>query len=195
MLSILRNEASQDQALLLESHNCDPNSILFKHDRMYRHNVLRINYTTYDVRRSQDVVNPLTSHYNIMVLNNTGDDNDSPSVQPFRYARVLGTYHVNVVYVGPGVLTYRPRRMEFLWVRWYNSTGVLHNGWNTQTLDRIRFPSMAEDDAFGIIDPSVVIRSCHIIPTFAKGRRHDDGKGMSRLARDSGDWAEYYVNR
>jgi hypothetical protein len=129
-----------------------------------------------------------------MILNGDGDGNDTISDHPFRYARVLGTYHVNVVYVGPGMLDYQPRRMEFLWVRWYRNSGVVPN-WNGQTLDRIRFAPMAADDAFGFIDPSVVLRSCHLIPAFAKGMLHRDGKGMSFCARDSSDWVEYYVNR
>jgi hypothetical protein len=129
-----------------------------------------------------------------MILNGDGDGNDTISDHPFRYARVLGTYHVNVVYVGPGMLDYQPRRMEFLWVRWYRNSGVVPN-WNGQTLDRIRFAPMAADDAFGFIDPSVVLRSCHLIPAFAKGMSHRDGKGMSFCARDSSDWVEYYVNR
>ena len=62
-------------------------------------------------------------------------------------------------------------------------------------LDRIRFGPMAADDTFGFLDPSVVLRGCHIIPAFAKGKLHSDGKGMSLCARDSSDWSEYYVNR
>jgi hypothetical protein len=130
-----------------------------------------------------------------MVLNGDGDGNDATLDHPFRYARVLGTYHVNVVYVGPGMLDYQPRRMEFLWVRWYQHSGVAPVCWNAQTLDRIHFAPMAADDAFGFVDPSIVLRSCHIIPAFATKMLHTDGKGMSFCARDSSDWAEYYVNR
>jgi hypothetical protein len=54
---------------------------------------------------------------------------------------------------------------------------------------------MNEDDTFGFLDPSDVLRSCHIIPAFAKGKLHADGKGLSALAHDSPDWTMYYVNR
>ncbi|KIM74574.1 hypothetical protein PILCRDRAFT_14341 [Piloderma croceum F 1598] len=107
ILSMLQVENLQDQTLLTDIQlptdiqDCDPNSVLFLYDRMYEHNLLRINYTTYDVRRSQDAVNASTSHYNIMMLNKPANDNDSDNDYPFKYARVLGTYHVNVVYVGP----------------------------------------------------------------------------------------------
>jgi hypothetical protein len=51
--------------------NCDDtNKVLFKSDRMYKHNILQINHTTYDVRRSQDVINPRTSRRDIMLLAN-----------------------------------------------------------------------------------------------------------------------------
>jgi hypothetical protein len=82
-----------------QTSDCGPNSFLFKHDRMYQHNLLRINFTSYDVRRSQDAVNAHILHCNIMVLNRDGDDDDNTSDHLFRYAWVLGTYHVNVVYV------------------------------------------------------------------------------------------------
>lgn len=180
-----------------ERHKCDPNKVLFKNDRIYRHNLLRINYTTYDIRRSQDVVNASTSHHNIMLLADpsNSDGVDPPSDHTFRYARVLGVYHANVLYVGHGMLDYQPRRMEFLWVRWYENTGVTCNGWKNGQLDWINFPPMAEDNSFGFVDPSDVLRSCHIIPCFREGKLHADGKGLSHCAQDSEDWVQYYVNR
>lgn len=176
--------------------NCDPNAILFKHDRFYPHSLMRINYTTYDVRRSQDVVNASTSHCNIMVLAECDVD---PTSHPhrFRYARVLGIYHANVIYVGPGMVDYQPRRMEFLWVRWYNVVNAATAGWDTLTLDRVEFPNLSEDDACGFINPSDVLRSSHIIPAFARGRCSTRvvGKDMSLCAKNSSDYIEYFVDR
>jgi len=37
----------------------------------------------------------------------------------FLYARVLGAYHANIIYTGPGMHDYNARRFDFLWVRWY----------------------------------------------------------------------------
>jgi hypothetical protein len=85
------------------SASLDHNSIFFKSDRMYQHQLLRINYTTYDVRRDQDVINPRTSRCDIMLLANN-DNADSDTGHPFWYARVLGIYHVNVVYTGSGMI-------------------------------------------------------------------------------------------
>jgi hypothetical protein len=85
----------------------DANKVLFKSDRMYKHNMLRINYTTYDVRHSQDVLNPRTSHRDIMLLaNHDGNDGSHEDGHLFLYARVLGVYHVNVVYTGTKFVDY-----------------------------------------------------------------------------------------
>ncbi|KAG6905246.1 hypothetical protein DXG01_003988 [Tephrocybe rancida] len=40
-----------------------------KHDRLYKHNIMRVNYTTYDIRRGEDIIHVNTSHCNVMVLN------------------------------------------------------------------------------------------------------------------------------
>jgi len=140
---------------------------------------MRINYTTYDVRRAQDVINPSTSHCNIMVLADASEDGHSSSDHRFRYAQVLGVYHANIVYVGPGMLDRQPRRLEFLWVRWYRTVNTINAGWAARKLDRVQFASMSDNDAFGFVDPSDVLRSCHIIPAFVRGRLHADGKGLS----------------
>jgi hypothetical protein len=177
----------------IDRSKCDPGAVLFRHDRIYRHNLLRVNYTTYDVRRSQDVMNASTSHHNIMVL--ADDDDNSASAHPFKYARILGIYHVNALYVGHRMIDYQPRRMDFVWVRWYQNTGVVPNGWRDDKLDCIKFPSINQDDSFGFVDPADVLRGCHIIPRFSGGKVHADGKGLSHLAGDAEDWTRYYVNR
>jgi len=122
-------------------------------------------------------------------------DSTSDQVHPFIYARVLGIYHANVIYVGPGMLDYQPHRIEFLWVRWYQNVGVEHTGWNSRKLNHIQFLLSSTGDAFDFIDPSDIVRNCHIVPAFAGGKHYRDGKGLSHLARDSSDWVEYYVNR
>lgn len=171
-------------------------SVLFKHDRIYHHKVFRVNYTTYDARRAQDVINPDTSHCNIMVLNGTQNDGNHEH-DPFLYAKVLGICHANVVYLGPGSVDYQPRRMNFLWVRWYEQVDVGRTGWRARKLDRARFPSFtgSSGGSVGFLDPSSVMRASHLIPVFRQGKRYEDGKGISFCGRDSSDWKEYYINR
>lgn len=172
-------------------------SVIFKNDRMYSHHLSRFNYTTYDVRRAQDVVNPNTTHCDIMLLANTSiSDSDSTcSDHPFLYARVLGIYHVNVIYTGEGMVDYNTRRVDFLWVWWSRYAGSRSLVWSDLRLDSVDFPPMETEGAFGFVDPSDVLRSCHIIPAFASRKVHLDGAGLSRCARDAHDWSRYYVNR
>ena len=168
--------------------------VLLKRDHIYQHGICRINYTTYDVRREQDVVNASSSQCNVVVLGlevNTNSPDTAPRTS-YRYARVLGTFHANVMCVGQGMVDYNATRMEFLWVRWYEPVG-LHG--TAQRLDRLRFSPLSDDDSFGFIAPDDVLRGCHILPAFAQGRRHPSGKGLSLLAKDGTDWKEYFVNK
>jgi hypothetical protein len=74
---------------------------------------MRINYITYDIRRKQKKINPATTHCDIMVL----ADNDDDSDHPFLYAKVLGIFHANVIYMGSQLVDYHPHRLKFLWVQ------------------------------------------------------------------------------
>ena len=171
------------------ANGSDLDQLLFKHDRIYRHNILRINYTTYDVRRKQDTINPATPHRDIVVLADNSHDSD----HPFLYGRVIGIFHANVIFTGTQLVDYRPRRLEFLWVRWYELDSA--GSWASSTPDRIRFPPMTDRDAFSFVDPADVLRACHVVPAFISGRRYIDGRGISRCAMDSDDWHGYYVTR
>jgi hypothetical protein len=73
--------------------------------------------------------------------------------------------------------------------------GTTSPHWHDCEFDCIHFPPVTDKDAFGFIDPSDVLRACHVIPSFARGKVHLDGRGSSRCAHDSLDWAAYYVNR
>ena len=164
------------------------NHVLFKGNRIYRHRLFRVNYTTYDLKRGFDSINPCTDHCDIMLLSDSDGSN-----HPFSYARVLGVFHANIIYTGPGSKDFQSRRIEFLWVRWFE---VLQDGFLAwEELDSVRFLPMADNDAFGFVDPANVLRGCHVIPSYADGRLHPDGIAMSRCAGDSDDWKQYYINR
>ena len=173
------------------TNQSDCDSVYLKNDRIYLHKLVRIQYTTYDVRREQDVVNPSTPHRDIMLLATTSDNDVD---HPFLYARVLGIYHANVTYTGDGTQSYQARRFEFLWVRWYRYQGQ-NVRWRDLKLDILSFPPVTSEDAFGFVDPGNVLRACHIIPAFSRGKKYPDGVGMSRSANDSQDWSGYFVNR
>lgn len=173
-----------------------PLPIFFKGERMYSHKIARFNYTTYDVRRAQDVVNPATPHCNVMLLSDAvssaGSLEPGPSQShPYLYAQVIGIYHANIIYTGPGMLDHTPHRMDFLWVRWYN----YQDGENTARLGRLSFPPITSEGAFGFVNPADIIRGCHVIPRFSQGKRYPTGNGLSKFAHDSHDWLEYHIDR
>lgn len=172
------------------------NFIFFKNDRIFQHKLSRFNFTTYDVRRSADIIKPETTRRNIMLVSDdhvVSDGEGDP--QHFLYARVLGAYHAQVIYTGPGMLDYKPRRLDFLWVRWYEVMDTTQTGWKNSKLDKVRFPPIDSENAFGFVDPHDVLRSCHIIPAFKEGMCYSDGVGLSKCAKDADDYNEYYVGR
>jgi hypothetical protein len=193
---VFPGDETSGAAINISDYQSELDGILFKSERMYRHNIARINYTTYDVRRSQDVINPNTSHRDIILLANQDEERctDIDATHPFLYARVLGIYHVNVVYNGPCRLDYAPRRFYFFWVRWFEYIGDTVS-WRDRRLDSIHFPPTANSDAFGFVDPRDVLRGCHIVQVFKHGKVHLDGIGLSRCASDAEDWCQYSVNR
>ncbi|KAG6912852.1 hypothetical protein DXG01_011578, partial [Tephrocybe rancida] len=191
MLSRSIPEPTTDSAAALTSDLWQ--KVHLKHDRIYKHNLFRVNYTTYDVRRGEDIIHVNTSHRNIMVLNPlfTPDNGE----HPYWYARVLGIYHANVFYLGEGNTDYNPQRVEFLWVRWFSCMDGVPSGWKHRRLDRLKFPFLNDEDAFGFLDPSDVVRGCHVIPRFFTGKARDDIRGLSKLANDVSDYGSYYINR
>ena len=121
------------------------------------------------------------------------DDTRPLTDHPFCYARVLGVYHANIILTGPESRDYESRRLEFLWVQWFELEAS--GSWEQCSLDKGRFNPIDQTDAFGFIDPADVLRCCHLIPAFADGRQRLDGVAVSRVSRDADDWKSYYINR
>ena len=173
-------------------------TVFIKDNRIFSHKLARFYHTTYDVRRSEDIINPRTPHCNIMLLADLQAPNvshpETNSAHSFLYARVIGVYHVNVVYVGVGMKNYDPMRFDFLHVRWFQLDPMRARNPSLR-LDRVSFPPIAGKDAFGFLDPSLVLRGCHIIPAYSLGKRNLEGVRLSELAKDENDWKGYYVIR
>lgn len=89
------------------------------------------------------------------------------------------------------MVDYIPKRMNFLWVRWYDH----EEGEDLSCLDSLFFRPVDVKGAFGFVDLADVIRSCHVIPRFSQGKQHPDGQGLSELAKDSQDWITYNIGR
>jgi hypothetical protein len=168
------------------------NSVRIINDTIYSAKVLRVNYTTYDMRRGQDSMNPRTS-CNVMVLSPETGSN----AHPFWYARVLGVFHAKVLHVGPASRNQSVQRMEFLWVRWFGVVPGHLSGFRAAQLPKIGFVPDTDTSAFGFLDPSLVLRGCHLVPAFADGQTSEllrtNSLTAARQPGETQDWARYYV--
>ena len=131
---------------------------------------MQVNYTTYNIQCLKDVINSSNSHHNIMLLA-CSDLNIRPTneVEFFKYAQVLGTFHANIIYVGPGSVGHQSQRIEFLWVWWYDVIGAGTTGWPHSRLDWLCFAPITQNSTFSFVDLSDVIRGCHILPRLSLG--------------------------
>jgi hypothetical protein len=175
----------------------DMDNIIIHSDRIYRHGILHMNFTRYDVRRDVDIINPRTSRRDLMCLRES-EGKEPADAHQFVYTRVLGIYHLNVLYRGRGSLGLRKRRFDFLWIRCYQAQEPTSSA---NLLDRLQLLPLTNLDAVGFLDPANALRACHVIPRFASGQKFapaDAANGpriVFKLAKDENDWNEYYVNR
>ncbi|KAF9464233.1 hypothetical protein BDZ94DRAFT_1216685 [Collybia nuda] len=180
-------EGDEDPQFLDEERN----SLRIIGDRIYAVKVLRINHTTYDIRRDQDSMNPRT-HCNVMLHSQETEK----GAHPFWYARVLGVFHAEVLHTGENARNRSIQHMEFLWVRWFGIEPDYQSGFKVAKLPKIGFVTET-DGAFGFLDPSLVLRGCHLVPAFAAGRTNQLLKTVlptaARLPEEIDDWANYYV--
>jgi hypothetical protein len=112
----------------------------------------------------------------------------------FWYARTLAIFHINVQDLRRP--NSPPQCMEFLFIRWLGQELGWVSGWQVMCLEHVGFVPLSDGNAFGFVNPSLVVRSTHLIPTFVNGRT---GRllGQSRLSRDPtehNDWDTFYVN-
>jgi len=87
--------------------------------------------------------------------------------------------------------------MEFLWVRWFGVEPDYRWGFKNAWLPKIGFIPSDSGAAFGFLDPSFVLRACHLIPAFADGRTNSllrHGTSVARENNNVDDWAAFYVN-
>lgn len=153
--------------------------------------MLRVNYTTYDVRRDQDSMNPRTN-CNVMVLSRETE----PGAHPYWYAQVLGVFHAQVLHTGRAAKNRSIQHMEFLWVRWFGMVPDHRYGLRIARLPKIGFIPDTDSLSFGFIDPSIVLRGCHLIPAFIDGKTTQLLKALHTAGRPPGqteDWEAFYV--
>jgi hypothetical protein len=194
-VTVANRLTSQDFMELLYAHlrdrlfpdgdNTEP--IFIQNDTLYNHPILTINYTSYDLQREQDTIHLGYGREGIMVYTPTLGGHE-----PWSYANVLAIYHVIVRIASDP----EPKRLTVLWVRWMERSTSGLNGENSQNYARVTFVpwSGIPGNAFDFVDPSHIVRGCHLLPAFALGRTHN--LLDPSIARDpEGDWCAYYANR
>ena len=179
-----------------EFTDSDRNSIRFLSGKIYSVQTCRIYYTSYDLQRQCDTINPCT-HPDIMLRSPITE----AGTEAYWYARVIGIYHANVWAENPAIPGGKiARRMDFLWVRWFGDEPDYRPGFRKARLPKIGFVESTDDFAFSFVDPANVIRGCHLIPAFNAGRStallpHSRSIARRRLnPEDVDDWLNFYVN-
>ncbi|CAK5269508.1 unnamed protein product [Mycena citricolor] len=169
------------------------NNIIIADERLYIHKVLRVNYTTSDVRRGQDSMNP-RGNADIMMLSSQPEAVDgNRNAHPFEYARIIGIFHCEVRrrldgYLAPAV------PVAFVWVRRFEIDLTFRGGFKRKRLHRVQFMPDSDPRTYGFVDPDEIIRASHLIPAFAHGPT--DRVPYTTLARrpdEFNDWRYHYL--
>ena len=172
--------------------DADRRTIQIRDQKIYTSQVLRVNYTTYDVRRDYDCVSARRKEFVMTRSPETGEH-----AHPYWYAQVLGVYRAKVRHTGEKSEDYGFRPMDFLWVRWLGREPGYRWGRRYAKLPKIGFIPEDQPDAFGFLDPALVIRGAHLVPSFVDGRGTVNLRSGPSTARPDGvqdDWINYYVN-
>jgi hypothetical protein len=193
---LVRLKTHLHRRLLPGVEEVDISNIVLDWDRMFSHLTMRVNYTTYDLRRDSQLVTIKRSP-DIMLTNLDDEESGSGDPHSFQYARVVGIYHAMVSVITNSRLGPK-QRVEFLHVRYFEKDRSWASGWKKRRLDRISFVPGNGEDAFGFIDPLEVIRTCYLLPAGSQGKT-SELLSPSPMARKFGaedhDWSAFYVNR
>ncbi|KAF7293110.1 hypothetical protein MKEN_01468100 [Mycena kentingensis (nom. inval.)] len=164
------------------------NNIFIVNNRLYRHKVLRINYTSYDIRREQDSMD--SRHADVMML----APEDSDDEHPFSYARIIGIFHCDVQHRVHGYLS-AAAPVTLLWIRRFRLDKTWKGGFKRRRLHRVEFVPDSDDSAYGFINPDEIIREAHLVPAFAHGSTEwqPDMDSVGRPGEHD-DWRFHYVN-
>jgi hypothetical protein len=118
------------------------------------------------------------------------------NAHPFWYARILGVFHAEVLHIGALAKNRSKQHVEFLWVRWFGTVPDYRSGSKVARLPKIGFLPDTDESAFGFLDPSLVIRGCHLIPAFVDGRTSDlltNANSIVRPIGETDDWVAFYA--
>ena len=127
-------------------------TVCFRGNKLYQHKVVRVNYTTYNICRAHDSLNPWT-HADFMVLAHE-DGND---VFPYWFSHIIGVFHADIVHTEAASKSAEPQQMDFLWVRWFGRDLSHKSGFKATRLHRLGFLPNNEPGAFAFLDLQEII--------------------------------------
>lgn len=165
--------------------------LFIENDTLYEHPILNIKYTSYEVQQETDIIHLGYGRTGVMVYTPMLRENES---EPWSYANVLAVYHMTVCTASNP----EPQTVSVLWVRWMQRNAVGLTGPNSQNYTQVSYVPWSDTpgSAFDFIDPSHIIRGCHLVPAFALGRtRNLLDPSVARDPGPEGDWRAYYANR
>jgi hypothetical protein len=132
---------------------------------------------------------------------------DEEDAHPYWYAQVIGIYHVYINYRKGGVYTFKDRRFDFLWIRWYGRDTEYRSGFQAKRLPRLGFIDTEDQNqpSFGFLNPDNVVRAVHLIsasawaqtdelcgPTIARAKRH---KNLDYPFYDVNMWVAFQTQK
>ncbi|KAJ3571968.1 hypothetical protein NP233_g3408 [Leucocoprinus birnbaumii] len=175
--------------------SADRNTIRIRNNRIFRHRTFCVNYTSYNIRRDYNTVNP---HHRPFCMIASPDTAADPNAHPFWYAAVIGVFHTEVQHIGAESRDFSWKKLEFLWVRWLGIEPDYSSGRHLAKLPKFGFVPDSDEYAFSFLDPAEVIRGCHLIPAFVEGCTSElmpySGLTEARVNGEEDDWTNYYVN-
>ena len=157
---------------------------------------MRVNYTSYDVRRGQDSLSSRKRSDIMMLARESNSDESMEPSHPFEYARIIGIFHVDVVHHVPREDRPTTTSIEIIWVRRFRLDTTYSAGFKKKCLHRLEFLPSTDHDAFGFVHPDEIIRGAHLIPAFHYGGTDQFLSGVS-IARNEDEYDDYryfYVN-
>jgi len=171
----------------------EQNSVRIINNTIFSAKQFSVNYTTYDIRHDRDTISPKSQPYVMVQSPEVGNN-----THPYWYAQVLGIYHMIVSTTHPAAPKHSAQLMQFLWVWWLSTKPGYHSGSWVARLPKIGFVEATDEDAFGFLDPDLIIRGSHLIPAFHFGRTCSlmpyNGPTVARSVNETDDWVNFYVN-
>ncbi|EGN93516.1 hypothetical protein SERLA73DRAFT_63787, partial [Serpula lacrymans var. lacrymans S7.3] len=159
---LLSLQFSPDSYHFNEADSC---TIKILENKLYPSSILHVNYTAYDVRRGQDIINSRMGG-NVMVLSCS----TASRSHPFWYAHVLGIFHLQLLHTGLLSTNLSVQQIQVLWVHWFEIVKGHDTNFKAARLPKLKYISSDNEGAFGFLDPSLVVRGCHLLPCFADGQ-------------------------